>query len=68
MAVLFIPVHCWHAVYGVGAVMSTTLLWPARLRDYRFPQPGLQALAGIVRRAAQPISNGGRAAWRQRTA
>ncbi|HEX4338719.1 MAG TPA: cupin-like domain-containing protein [Polyangiaceae bacterium] len=46
---LFVPVHFWHAVYGTGPVMSTSLFWNARLRDYRFPQPGFSTLAGVVR-------------------
>lgn len=48
---LFIPVHWWHAVYGVGAVMSASLLWTARLREFRYARPTLRALGGIVRRA-----------------
>jgi len=46
---LFVPVHWWHAVYGVGRVLSTSLFWNARLRDYRFPHPGLTAIAAVVR-------------------
>jgi hypothetical protein len=46
---LFVPIHWWHAVYGVGSVMSTSLFWDARLRDYRFPHPGLTAIAGMLR-------------------
>jgi hypothetical protein len=46
---LFVPIHWWHAVYGEGGVMSTSLFWNARLRDYRFPHPGLTAVAGVLR-------------------
>ena len=45
---LLIPVRWWHAVYGVGPVMSASLLWTARLQEY--PRPTLRAL-GILRRA-----------------
>lgn len=51
---LFIPVHFWHAVYGIGLVMSANLFWRARLRDHRFPQPGLRTLAGRLRWDAWP--------------
>lgn len=46
---LFIPVHWWHAVYGAGPVLSTSLFWNASLRDYRFPEPGFRTLAGMLR-------------------
>ncbi len=46
---LFIPIHWWHAVYGTGATLSVSLFWLARLREYRFPQPGLRALAARLR-------------------
>jgi hypothetical protein len=51
---LFIPVHFWHAVYGIGMVMSANLFWRARFRDHRFPHPGLRTLAGRLRWDAWP--------------
>lgn len=64
---MFIPVHWWHAVYGKGAVMSTSLFWNARLRDYRFPHPGLRTLAGMLRWQAWPRIRGGRRTAAART-
>jgi hypothetical protein len=55
---LFIPVHWWHAVYGTGAVLSTSVFWNARLRDFCFPHPGFQTLAGMLRWQAWPRIRG----------
>jgi hypothetical protein len=46
---LFIPVHWWHTVYGVGPVMSVSFFWKARLTDHRFPYPAVRNVAGALR-------------------
>jgi hypothetical protein len=43
---LFIPVHFWHAIQTEGISLSAALFWKARVRDFRFPVPGLQGMAG----------------------
>ena len=55
---LFIPVHFWHAAYGSGRVMSTSLFWNARFRDHCFPHPGLRTLVSMLRWDAWPKLRG----------
>lgn len=46
---LFIPVHWWHATYGVDLSMTASLFWKARWREHRFPRPGVRNLvAGTI--------------------
>jgi hypothetical protein len=45
---LFVPLHWWHAAYGMGTVMSASLFWKARWREQAFPQPGLRSAAGLL--------------------
>jgi hypothetical protein len=45
---LFIPIHWWHSVYGIGAVMSVSLFWNARAIEHRFPHPGIRNVTGAL--------------------
>lgn len=45
---LFIPVHWWHAVYGLNLSVSGTFFWDARIRDWRFPVPGIRCGTHMV--------------------
>jgi len=45
---LFVPVHWWHVVHGLGVSLSVTHFWRARLSAWRFPDPGLRCLAHVV--------------------
>ncbi len=55
---LFVPVHWWHAVYGLGAIMSVSMLWNAAVRDYRFRQSGLRAVSSPIRQRVWPLVRG----------
>jgi jumonji domain-containing protein 7 len=37
---LFIPVHWWHAVHGLGKAISVTFFWSASRDQWHFPHPG----------------------------
>jgi hypothetical protein len=37
---LFIPVHWWHSVYGLGKAISVTFFWAASREQWSFPHPG----------------------------
>ena len=39
---LFIPIHWWHAVYGLKLSVSGTFFWHARLSAWHFPVPGVR--------------------------
>jgi hypothetical protein len=41
---LFIPVHWWHATFGVGYSTSLTYFWRSNLRRWSFPFPGLRVM------------------------
>jgi hypothetical protein len=45
---LFVPLHWWHAAYGMGTVMSASLFWRARWREHAFPHPGLRSVGGVM--------------------
>jgi hypothetical protein len=45
---LYIPVHWWHAVESPGFSAAVTFFWPAPLRHWSFPTPGLRALAHVA--------------------
>ena len=52
---LFIPVHWWHAVYGLDLSASGTFFWTARLRDWHFPVPGVRCAAHLVMNRVPPL-------------
>jgi len=41
---VYIPLHWWHTVLGLGPNISGAFHWDAPLRDWHFPQPGLRCL------------------------
>lgn len=45
---LFLPVHWWHGVYGMGPVMSTSLFWNARWREHKLAHIRLEDVAGAL--------------------
>ena len=45
---LFIPVHWWHWVEGVGENFSVTTFWRASVREWALPHPGLRAATATV--------------------
>jgi len=46
--ILFIPVHWWHLTNVEGYQVSVTQIWRASVRQWTFPQPGLQMAAREV--------------------
>ncbi|MEM7199586.1 MAG: cupin-like domain-containing protein [Planctomycetota bacterium] len=38
---IYVPVHWWHAVESPGLSCAISFFWKARLRDWRYPRPGL---------------------------
>jgi len=48
---LYIPVHWFHAVFGVGMTATVTWFWPSNVRRWQFPFPGYRAFVSPVRYA-----------------
>jgi len=46
---LYIPVHWYHAAFGLGWSASVTHYWPSKLRRWHFPFPGWRALGSPIR-------------------
>jgi hypothetical protein len=45
---LFVPIHWWHGVYGLGPVMSTSLFWNARWWEHKFAHVRMEDVAGAL--------------------
>ena len=43
---LFIPVHWWHATYGLDRSFSISYFWRAAWREWRLPSPGIRSFVG----------------------
>ena len=41
---VYIPLHWWHTILGLGPNISAAFHWGAPMRDGHFPQPGLRCL------------------------
>jgi hypothetical protein len=41
---VYIPLHWWHTILGLGPNISAAFHWGAPMRDWHFPQPGLRCL------------------------
>jgi len=50
---LFLPVHWWHWVHGLGESVSYTLFWRSSPTIWRKPQPALRAAAGVAAQASR---------------
>ncbi len=58
-AMLHIPIHWWHFVYGEGFSASLTFFWPAPLRDWAFPHPGIRSAVRVGVAAALRLVGAG---------
>lgn len=45
---LFIPVHWWHWVEGIGECLSVTTFWRASIRDWGYPHPAIRAATAVA--------------------